>query len=447
MTRQLPENFLLGTATSSFQIEGALRADGRTPSVWDDFPVQDGDTGATACDHYNRYREDVALMKSLHLQAYRFSIAWPRVHPKADGKLNAPGLDFYDRLVDELLAAGIEPWATLHHWDLPLWLQERGGWENRDIVSAFEAYCDDCVNLLGDRVRHWFTINEPWCIAMLGHQSGVHAPGLQLPRRRLLTVIHHLLLAHGKAVEVVRRHGPDLRVGPVLNPWIPMPLTNSQPDLQAAEAAWSEHVGWWFEPIYHGRYPEHVGQAWRDDMPLVEEQDMALINSPCDFLGLNLYFPGWVRHSAAPTPFYYEECGGVVGLPRTEMNWQVYPPFLYYALERIHRLYAPGPIYMTENGCATDDVPDDRGQVHDLWRKEYLRTHLAQLLDLRQEGVPVEGYFAWSLLDNFEWQYGYSKRFGLVWVDYQTQERRPKASALWYSAVARDRRLHSSHLV
>lgn len=446
MARKLPQDFLLGAATSSFQIEGSLEAEGRSASIWDHFPVQNQDSGAQACDHYRRYPEDVALMKSLGLGAYRFSIAWSRVHPAADRKLNRAGLDFYDRLVDELLAAGIQPWATLHHWDLPMWLQNSGGWESRQSVSAFRAYCADCVRVLGDRVRNWFTINEPWCIAVLGHQTGEHAPGLRLPRRGVLAVIHHLLLAHGTAVRTLREHDSGLRVGPVLNPWIPLPLTGSELDLRAAEAAWSEHVGWWFEPLYHARYPEPVSQAWEEDLPALEESDMALISTPCDFLGLNLYFPGWVRHAPERDPFFYEECGALVDLPRTEMGWQVYPPFLHYALERIHRLYQPGPLYMTENGCATADRLDDRGQVHDLWRKEYLRTHLEQLLELRAQGVPVEGYFAWSLLDNFEWQYGYSKRFGLIWVDYQTQERRLKASARWYAAVARDRLLHSSHL-
>lgn len=447
MPRRLPDDFLIGAATSSFQIEGALHTDGRTASIWDAFPVRHGDTGAQACEHYKRYHEDVALMKELHLQAYRFSIAWPRVHPTADQKLNRAGLDFYDRLVDELLASGIEPWATLYHWDLPLWLHHQGGWENRDIVSAFEEYCADCVEVLGDRVGHWFTINEPWCVAVLGYQTGEHAPGFCLSKQRVLAIIHHLLVSHGAGVRAIRAHSSKHRVGAVLNPWIPMPLTNSSEDLEAAEQAWAEHVGWWFEPIYHGQYPELVGKAWRDDLPQVQEHDMALISQPCDFLGLNLYFPGWVRHAPGQETFSYEECGAHVELPRTEMGWQVYPPFLHYALERIHHLYEPGPIYMTENGCATHDRPDETGDVHDLWRKEYLRTHLSQLLDLREEGVPVNGYFAWSLLDNFEWQHGYSRRFGLVRVDYETQERRPKASARWYATVARDRLLHSSHLV
>lgn len=445
MPRAIPPDFLIGAATSSFQIEGALDADGRTPSIWDAFPVLNGDTGAVACDHYHRYREDVAMMKEMGLQAYRFSIAWPRIHPHEDRKLNKAGMDFYDRLVDELLAKGIQPWATLYHWDLPMWMHEKGGWENRDVVGAFEDYAADVAAALSDRVKHWFTLNEPWCTAILGYQTGEHAPGFKLPRRRVLAIIHHLLLAHGTSLRVLKARDPEMKAGVVLNPWIPLPLTDSEDDLLAAEIAWIEQVGWWFEPIFAGHYPHRVSEAWVEDLPIVHDGDMALIAEKGDFLGLNLYFPGWVRHSASKAPFFYEECGDVVNLPRTEMGWQVYPPFLYYALERIHRFYNPGPIYMTENGCAMDDRPDYDGQVHDLWRKEYIRTHLGQLLDLREEGVPVQGYFAWSLMDNFEWQYGYAKRFGLVRVDYQTQQRTLKTSARWYERCAKDRLLHSLH--
>ena len=431
----------MGAATSSFQIEGALDAAGRTPSIWDAFPAFRGDTGALACDHYHRYSDDVAMMKAMGLEAYRFSLSWSRIHPRSDRTLNPPGLDFYDRLVDELLAADITPWATLFHWDLPLWMHEKGGWENREVVSYFQSYVEDCVKVLGDRVKNWFTLNEPWCSTILGYETGEHAPGYKLDHKGVLNVVHNHLLAHGAAVRAARSCFDDLSIGVVLNPWIPLPLTASEEDRLAAEIAWEEHVGWWFEPIYKQRYPAKIAKVREPDLPAIQDGDMALISTPCDFLGLNLYFPGFVRYKEEKQPYPYEECGSLVNLPRTEMGWQVYPPFLFYALQKIHDLYAPGPLYITENGCAMDDRLDDRGQVHDLWRQEYLRTHIEQLLMLRDSGVPVEGYFAWSLMDNFEWQYGYSKRFGLVHVDYETQQRTLKASAKWYRACIGNRLL------
>lgn len=433
----------MGAATSSFQIEGALTADGRSPSIWDDFPVFGGHTGRQACDHYHRYRDDVALMKRLNLEAYRFSLSWSRIHPKSDKKLNTAGMDFYDRLVDELLAQEIEPWVTLFHWDLPVWMHEKGGWEDRSVIDYFQAYVEDTLQVLGDRVKKWFTLNEPWCSAIMGYQTGEHAPGFKLSQKRVLQIVHHHLLAHGKALESIRSLDESAQVGVVLNPWIPMPLTTSKQDIEAAEIAWQEHVGWWLEPLYRGEYPVSVVDVRKSDMPDIEPGDMKCIAQPCDFLGLNLYFPGFVRYKANLEPFPYEECGRWVNLPMTEMGWQVYPPVLSYALERIHRFYKPGPLYITENGCAMDDEMTPDGHVHDFWRKEYYRTHIDQLLSLRQNGVPVHGYFAWSLLDNFEWQHGYSKRFGLVYVDYETQVRTPKSSAHWYSNCIAKKKLYS----
>lgn len=440
--RPIPDDFLMGAATSSFQIEGALDADGRTPSIWDVFETLNGDTGHPACDHYYRYQTDVALMKDLGLQSYRFSLAWPRLHPSEDQRFNAAGMDFYDRLVDELLAAGIQPWATLFHWDLPLWMHERGGWENREIVERFALYTEDCVSRLSDRVKHWFTLNEPWCSSILGYQTGEHAPGFRLSQRGVLQVIHNHLLAHGQGVKTARECASDIQIGPVLNPWIPLPLTCSENDILAADTAWHEHVGWWFEPLYRGAYPADLLEHRAPDLPDIRSGDYELMGQKCDFLGLNLYFPGFVRYKEENTPHQYEECGHLVELPRTEMGWQVYPPFLAYALERIQRLYNPGPIYMTENGCALVDQTDEKGQVHDRWRQEYLRTHLEQLLLLRQADIDVRGYFAWSLLDNFEWQYGYAKRFGLFRVDFATQERTLKGSGEWYRSCLRDRKLY-----
>ena len=440
--RTIPPNFLLGAATSSFQIEGALEVDGRSASIWDVFQTLNGDTGAQACEHYDRYKSDVAMMKYLGLQAYRFSISWPRIHPTAEQTVNEAGLDFYDRLVDELLAADIEPWATIFHWDLPLWMHEMGGWQNREIVDRFALYTEHCVSRLSDRVKNWFTLNEPWCSAILGYQTGEHAPGLRLPEKEVLAVIHYHLLAHGACVQAARAQSSDLKIGPVLNPWIPLPLTPKKQDVEAAEFAWTEHVGWWFGPLFSEGYPKALLKLREGALPPLKDGDYKLISQPCDFLGLNLYFPGFVRYNADNSPFPYEECGSMVDLPRTEMGWQVYPPTISYALERIHRLYKPGPLYITENGCAMADFCDESGEVHDLWRQEYLRTHIEQLLLLKESGIPVAGYFAWSLMDNFEWQYGYSKRFGLVRVDYETQKRTLKSSAHWYRNCIADRKLY-----
>lgn len=441
--RDIPENFILGAATSAFQIEGAVHADGRCQSIWDVFQTLNGDTGEEACDHYNRSSEDVAMMKDLGLQAYRFSLAWPRINPTEKQEVNQPGLDFYDRLVDELLAADIEPWVTLFHWDLPLWMEEKGGWQNREVVERFGLYTEQCLERLADRVSHWFTLNEPWCSSILGYQTGEHAPGLQLTQRGVLNVIHNHLLAHGTAVRAIRARPEELKVGPVLNPWIALPLTNSEDDILAAESAWLEHVGWWFDPLYRAEYPSELLEFRAPDLPPIQDNDMKLISQPCDFLGLNLYFPGFVRYKANHTPLQYEECGHLVDLPRTEMGWHVYPPVLSYALERIQRFYSPGPLYITENGCAMIDHSDEQDRVHDRWRQEYLRTHIDQLLTLREHGVDVGGYFAWSLMDNFEWQYGYEKRFGLVRVNYETQERTLKGSARWYRSCLADRKLYS----
>ena len=440
MARPIPKDFLLATATSSFQIEGALQADGRTPSIWDNFPTETGDSGARACEHYRRYRQDVAMMSEMGVQAYRFSISWPRVHPQADGKLNRAGIDFYSRLVDELLAHDIEPWVTLYHWDLPMWMHERGGWESREVIDVFAAYTRHCAEALGDRVRYWATINEPWCIAREGYQKGVHAPGLQVDRERYLSIVHNLLVAHGTSVKTLREVDKDFQVGIVLNPWIPMPLSCHEEDLKAADAAWSEELEWWFDPIYKGHYPKAEAERWVEDMPCCHPGDMEVIGQALDFLGLNLYFPYFICHD--PEGDSFRRCEDELDLPRSDMDWPIYPPFLHYGIKRIHEIYHPGPIYLTENGCAMPDTLDSRGRVHDLGRKEYLRAHLNQLLDLVEEGVPVKGYFAWSLMDNFEWQHGYSKRFGLIRIDFETQERIWKTSAQWYQQVIAERLLH-----
>jgi beta-glucosidase len=441
---RIPEDFLLGAATSAYQIEGAVASDGRGPSIWDTFCRQPGrifggHTGDRACGHYHLFRDDVRLMKELGLQAYRFSIAWPRLFPTGKGRPNRKGLDFYSRLVDALLAAGIQPWATLYHWDLPQALQDRGGWQVRETAAAFADYAGWTAARLGDRVHAWMTLNEPWCSAVLGHGTGEHAPGLRLDGKGLNEVIHHLLLGHGLAVQALRAAGAA-RVGIVLNPMVPMPLTDDEGDLLAAEAAWRDLNDWWFEPLYAGRYPERGLRGRPQDAPDIQPGDLQTIASPTDFLGLNVYFPTFVRADPLGRyPYSYRDTTSWSDLPRTAMGWPVYPAVLYQALMEVWRRYRPPALYVTESGCATDDAPAPDGQVHDRFRREYLRQHLGEALRAREHRAPVKGYFVWSLLDNFEWAHGYSKRFGLCYVDYASLSRTPKASARWYARTLRTR--------
>lgn len=440
---KIPDDFILGAGTSAFQVEGATREDGRGPSIWDGFEGETGQTGEVASDHYHRYREDVALMADLGLDAYRFSIAWPRIFPTGKGKPNPKGLDFYSRLVDELLARNIEPWPTLYHWDLPAALQEEGGWENRETSERFADYTQTVLESLSDRVERWCTINEPWSATALGYQAGQHAPFLKKSAQTAIRVIHHFYLAHGLALERIRQRDPRLKAGIVLNPWIPLPLSYREEDLQAARAAWDKQVAWWFGPIYEGKYPEvnHKGVSLTFDH--VQEGDLDRISARTDFLGLNMYYPGFVRASRTEDAAF-EDYEALVNLPRSEMGWLSYPPGLSFLLTEVNHRYKPAEIYVTENGCADPDLLSDDGEIHDLFRQEYLRSHLLETLRAREEGVPVKGYFAWSLLDNYEWQKGYEKRFGLVYVDFKTLERKLKFSAEWYRRVARARRIGSS---
>ncbi len=433
----LPADFLWGAATASFQIEGATHADGRGESIWDRFcamlgKVKNGDTGEPACDHYHRYAQDVALIKRLNLRAYRFSIAWPRILPEGTGAVNAAGLDFYDRLVDELLGAGVRPFATLYHWDLPQILQDRwGGWTGRETAEAFAAYVDVVSQRLGDRVTDWITLNEPWCAAWLGYGWGVHAPGLRDPNAALQAT-HHLLLGHGHAVPIVRRNSTAARVGITLNLLPAHPATDSAEDRAAAGAADGFSNRQYLDPIYKGSYPSDLTAQFGADAFPVQPGDMELIGAPLDFLGVNYYMRGVVK--ADPTGRNPAgEHVRVEGAERTAMDWEVYPDGLRELLERVHRDYAPAVLYVTENGAAYDDVVTPDGHVHDEGRRAYLESHLAACARARAAGVPLRGYFVWSLLDNFEWAEGYSKRFGIVYVDYAAQERIVKDSGTWYA--------------
>jgi len=436
-----PEGFLWGAATSAYQIEGSPLADGAGPSIWHAFAhtpgrIADGETGDTACDHYRRYRDDVALMAELGLTAYRFSINWGRVFPDGTGRPNPRGLDFYHRLVDALHARGIAPMATLYHWDLPLTLQQHGGWLNRDSAGWFGDYAQAVYRALDDRVHLWATLNEPWVVAVGGHLNGDLAPGHRSPAEAAL-VGHNLLRAHATAVQAYRAEGRH-RVGLVVNLEPQHSATDTESD-QVAAARRDAFINRWFlDPVLLGRYPraliEGFGPAW----PAFPGEDLRLIREPLDFFGINYYSRSVVRHAEADIPARAERVRQD-GRPHTAMDWEVYPQGLTETLVRLKEDYGNPPLYVTENGAAFPDPEPREGSVADPNRVAYLRAHLEAVRDALGQGVDLRGYFAWSLLDNFEWAYGFTKRFGLVHVDYVTQARTPKASARFYTEVIRSR--------
>jgi beta-glucosidase len=446
-----PRGFVWGVATSAYQIEGAVTEGGRGESIWDRFcatpgKVLDGSSGATACDHYHRWRDDVDLMREMGVAAYRFSVAWPRVLPQGRGRVNEEGLAFYDRLVDALLEAGITPFVTLYHWDLPQALQDEGGWGNRGTVNAFVAYADTVSRRLGDRVGHWITHNEPWCVSLLSHHLGAHAPGMKdLPTA--LRVAHHVLLSHGEAVPVIRGNTrPGSEVGITLNFEVATPASPSAADRDAARHADGAFNRWFLDPVFGRRYPADVVQDYRDlgALPLgepdwIQPGDLARIAVPTDFLGVNYYTRRIVR--SATLPEFQNEPPSVSPPPPSElttMGWEVYPEGLYGLLCRIHFEYGPRTLYVTENGSAYPDEVSPDGAVHDARRVAYLRQHLEACARAARAGVPLAGYFAWSLMDNFEWERGYTQRFGIVHVDYATQARTPKDTARHYAGVIRE---------
>lgn len=421
-----PDDFVWGAATAAYQIEGAWDEDGKGESIWDRFThtpdrIVDGSTGDAACDHYHRYRQDIALLKALGVKAYRFSIAWPRVLPGGAGAVNARGLDFYDRLVDSLLEAQIDPYVTLYHWDLPQTLQDRGGWGNRDMVGYFADYTALMAKRLGDRVKNWTTLNEPWVIAFLGHRSGEHAPGLQ-DEKLALQVAHHLLVAHGAAADALRATLPGARVGIVLNLW-PVETMHGTPEQERlAGRHWQKDACWFLDPLFRAQYPREIWDAYGDKQPLVQPGDMAQIARPLDFWGINYYS----RHVVGAD-------GRVPGSDYTEMEWEVNAPALERMLVRLNREYCLPPTFIAENGAAFADSYDGSGRVHDPRRTDYLHAHLHAVARAISQGVNMGGYFVWSLMDNFEWAWGYTKRFGIVYVDYATQTRILKDSARWYA--------------
>ncbi|TQL66996.1 beta-glucosidase [Nocardioides albertanoniae] len=473
--RTFPKDFLWGAATASYQIEGAIDEDGRTPSNWDTFSkvpgaILNGDTGETACDHYHRVPEDVALMKRLNLASYRFSTAWPRIRPDG-GKVNQEGLDFYSRLVDELLEAEIAPWVTLYHWDLPQALEDQGGWTNRDTAYRFVEYATTVYDALSDRVDHWTTLNEPWCSAFLGYSGGQHAPGRQEGVAGIVAA-HHLMLGHGLVVNELRGRGATPEngksLGITLNPTVADPYDpERREDVDMTRRVDGLHNRVFLDPLFRGAYADDLaadtegltfqGRPWQD---WVLDGDLEVISAPLDVLGVNFYFGNAIAaepfeidpdqvvgsrlvHSEMPRGNPYPGADFVTprtGRATTARDWEIDPVWLTRLLTRLSDEYGAPPLYITENGAYYDDVVED-GAVHDTARLDYIDQHLRATLDAIEQGADVRGYFAWSLLDNFEWSYGYQHRFGIVHVDFETQERTPKDSGLWFADVAAHNRV------
>jgi beta-glucosidase len=440
---QFPEGFLWGAATAAYQIEGAWNEDGKGESIWDHFThrpgtIENGDTGDVACDHYHRMPQDVALMRELGLKAYRFSISWPRVLPSGRGAVNGRGLDFYDRLVDYLLEAGIVPNATLYHWDLPQALQEAGGWPERDSADWFADYARVAFDRLGDRVAYWATHNEPWVVAWEGYAVGVHAPGIR-DFTQAYQAAHHLLLGHGKAVQAFRQGGYRGQIGIVVNVSHHVPASDREADLAACQRVHEENAALFREPLFHGRYPERLFEWIGPHRPQVRPGDLDLIRQPIDWLGINYYTTSAVAHDlhgallqARHTPV------SAPGWSYTEMGWGVNPDGLTAVLREVKDKYGNPQTFVTENGCACPDQFDETGMVADRQRVEFLRAHLRAAHEAIEAGVDLRGYYTWSLMDNFEWAHGYRPRFGLVRVEYETQRRSPRQSARWYANAIRE---------
>ncbi|MDN3648035.1 GH1 family beta-glucosidase [Reinekea marina] len=429
------KSFTFGVATASFQIEGSTNADGRCESIWDRFcatpgKVLNGDDGSVACEHYTRLEEDLDLIKSLGVDAYRFSIAWPRIEPKP-GQWNEAGFDFYERLVDGLIARGIKPYATLYHWDLPQYLEDKGGWINRETAYLFSRYAEKLVERLGDKVVSYATFNEPFCSAYLGYRWGIHAPGLKDDRLGFQAA-HHLMLAHGLAIPLMRKHAPKAQLGIVLNINPAFPASDSEADKQATQLSNDDSNHTFLGPILAGKYPTSVFEKYPHWAPTQLQGDLDIINAPLDFLGINYYTGVTIKADAQGER---EEVNQQV--PKTDIGWDIIPEALTKALVDYKNTYPSlPPIYITENGAA-DNTECINGEVNDTMRTDYYQQHLMAVHNAIEQGVDVQGYFAWSLMDNFEWAFGYSQRFGIVHVDYSTQKRTVKLSGLaWKKFLA-----------
>ncbi|MGW4287732.1 GH1 family beta-glucosidase [Streptomyces sp. NPDC004673] len=433
----LPDNFRWGTATSAYQIEGAVAEDGRSPSIWDTFSHTPGkidgdDNGDTACDHYHLWRDDLGLMRQLGVNTYRLSVAWPRVMPGGDGPVNAKGLAFYDELTDALLEAGITPSVTLYHWDLPQVLQDRGGWPERDTAEHFAAYASAVAERLGDRVTHWATLNEPLCSAWIGHLEGKMAPGWT-DLTAAVRASYHLLLGHGLATQAIRAAAPDAEIGIVTNLSTVHAATDSPEDVAAAHRQDGHVNRWWLDPVHGRGFPADMVEVYGVELPQ-KPGDLETIATPLDWLGLNYYMPAHVADDPkGPAP--YARSVRREGVPRTGMDWEIDASGIETLLLRLTEEYGARKIYVTENGSSFPDLVGPDGTVDDPERRAYLESHLAACASAARKGAPLAGYFAWSLMDNFEWAYGYDKRFGLFHVDYATQARTIKASGRRYAEI------------
>lgn len=439
-----PKDFVWGAAAASYQLEGGAYDDGRGLSVWDTFckwegKIAAGDTGDVSTDHYHRYAEDTRIMGEMGLSAYRLSVSWPRVLPDGVGRINQAGLDFYDRLVDSLIQNGVDPWVTLFHWDFPYELHLKGGWLNRDSSDWFAEYTSVIVDKLSDRVSNWMTINEPQCIIGLGHMTGIHAPGLQLPTTDVLTATHNLLMAHGKSVQTIRTRAKKTPfIGMAMVGSTRVPASDSPEDIDAAKRCMFSMFGgfpwnniWYSDPMIFGRYPEEGLRYFGDSMPKVSSSDMDIIHQPLDFYGVNVYTGTYIK---AGKDGGFEMVPPPPGNPQSSMGWVLVPEVLYWGAKSFYEHYGL-PIVITENGMANCDWVHVDGKVHDPERIDYLTRYLREYAKAIDSGVDARGYFVWSVMDNFEWAYGYAKRFGLVYVDYPTGKRIPKDSAYWYRDV------------
>lgn len=440
-----PKNFVWGVAMAAPQIEGASFTDEKGPSIWDRFArqpgkIRNGDTLDIACDHYHRYREDFALMAKLGVKHYRMSIAWPRIFPTGRGKVNQAGIDFYHRVLDSLESHGITPWVTMFHWDLPQALEDEGGWRVRRTSEDFGAYADTIVKAYGDRVKRWITLNEIYCFASLGHGRGGKAPGTKESEATLNQIYHHALLAHGQGVRAVREHGSrGSLVGLTDIATISVPVSETAPDIAAARKAFVEDNIRVLDPIYRGRYAASYLRSAGAKAPKVQKGDFRLISQPTDFLGLNVYTGHFVRAGKHGRP---EKLALPAAYPRTDCTWlNIMPQALHWGPRMLADLYDVKAIYITENGAGYDDPPPINGELLDLHRREYVRSYLQELHRAIAAGAPVKGYFLWSFLDNFEWEDGYGRRFGIVYTDFATQKRTPKLSARWYSKVIAENRI------
>lgn len=440
------KDFIWGAATASYQIEGAAFEAGKGASVWDTFSHWDGkilhgDTGDIACDHYHRFRDDVKLMAQLGIKNYRFSLSWPRLLPDGTGRVNEEGVAFYNQLIDALLENGIRPFVTLFHWDYPQALQDRGAWANPDSPAWFEEYAALCARRFGDRVKDFITFNEPQCFIGLGYGTGAHAPGMVLPASMTIPMSHHVLKAHGLAVRALRTLVPDCRIGYAPCGDACIPVGTNEADIEAARKAyfsvpssdfWAFNVAWWSDPALLGSYPKDGLAHFERFLPRRWESDLPLIHQPLDFYAQNIYNGRVIR--AADNAQGYEQLPEPVGVPRTAIGWSIHPDALYWGPKFLYERYKT-PFIISENGMSAHDAVSLDGKVHDPNRQDYMHRYLLAYKRAAEDGVDARGYFAWSLMDNYEWSFGYTERFGLVYVDYATQKRTPKDSALWYRSI------------